>query len=1089
MNNYQFLAWVRAGAAASLSDLDDTRRPAPARGRLEVSVAVGGNSRANPITLYGPGDVLSLDQRQIVRVYPPPGTADAETTNFPLVEFDRADLPWMFTPLRGPDRGPLRPWLALVCLPARWKPRREAGRPLPVLRAPGDQLPDPLSLHLWAHSQVIAEHAEVAGFLGPGADPRRSISRLLASRLLRAFTDYVACVVPAFEAGRLAGLGDDEEGDLSPSWRNDEETELPVYFSWEFRTGEPGDFEILADRLRNWPLPADVGQRPMVVGNGAGRFTVQVESALRRTGTDGTRAGWPFDETSTRWRADLDRRLTPAPVGDDDPDPEVLPPRYGGFHRVRDRVGLAESGWFAELNLDPRWRVAAGLGTLAVQSDQERLMASAWRQLADIREANRFLNLGRFARLVGRSLHRRHLDPLSPEEAFEVSLPLQARVPRGALTLHGEVRDSGLPDGTASLAYHRATSPRGPLSRRVAASVAGAGDRFPFRQTVSALARTPAGLAAPYRQPDGAVTFRTAPDAILHGARLAAYWKALTPSGQPLLDWAGAQQQLADRANRRIVDAAALQNAPDLTDALLDDSLVLSTMAEIEAPESFFTESRLDESGNIRFPNGNTMPVSDVIPLAVDLDSLDGDQLLKLATTWRSLGQSLRQQGRLEESAAYAHRAVEAFLRLAGPDPAGYNASVVASLTELAGDRYTVGPIEEFIALAERVIAHFSAQAQLFPTDDKRHRDAAANAGQIMRWIAKALREHGRREEAVPHAQRAVETFLPLAELDPARHDVWLAASLGELAGDRNTIGPIEEFIALAERVIAHFSAQAQLFPTDDKRHRDAAANAGQIMRWIAKALREHGRREEAVPHAERAVETFLPLAGLDPATYDAFLIACLPELAGDRYVFGPVDGFIALSERAIAHFTGQAQRFPTTDKRHRDAAGNAGQAMRWAARALREHGRREEAVPYAERAVEIFLPLAGADPAKYDAFLVGSLTELTTDRYVIGPVDGYVASVDRAIAHFTSQAQRFPTTDKRHRDAAGNAGQAMRWAAKALREHGRPAEAVPYAERAVETFQPLTELDPDRFKQFLSAAQGELKSYRAAAGLPDDGR
>ena len=42
-----------------------------------------------------------------------------------------------------------------------------------------------------------------------------------------------------------------------------------------------------------------------------------------------------------------------------------------------------------ELNLDPRFRVAAGFGTAVVQETQEVYMNAAWEQVGDVLEANR----------------------------------------------------------------------------------------------------------------------------------------------------------------------------------------------------------------------------------------------------------------------------------------------------------------------------------------------------------------------------------------------------------------------------------------------------------------------------------------------------------------------------------------------------------------------------------------------------------------------------------------------------------------------------------------------------------------------------
>jgi hypothetical protein len=53
-------------------------------------------------------------------------------------------------------------------------------------------------------------------------DPALTVSRLLCPRRLDPVTAYLACVVPAFELGRKAGLGlpiqPADENELKPAW-------------------------------------------------------------------------------------------------------------------------------------------------------------------------------------------------------------------------------------------------------------------------------------------------------------------------------------------------------------------------------------------------------------------------------------------------------------------------------------------------------------------------------------------------------------------------------------------------------------------------------------------------------------------------------------------------------------------------------------------------------------------------------------------------------------------------------------------------------------------------------------------------------
>ena len=123
-------------------------------------------------------------------------------------------------------------------------------------------------------------------------------------------------MVPAFEVGRAAGLGeptDDDAaagvvlGDAPPS------VVLPVYFSWEFRTSDGGDFEELVRRLQPRELPADAGKRPMDISHpgfsldpqpehGAPGTILGIEGALRPV--DSKSDEWP-DETRRPFQSAL----------------------------------------------------------------------------------------------------------------------------------------------------------------------------------------------------------------------------------------------------------------------------------------------------------------------------------------------------------------------------------------------------------------------------------------------------------------------------------------------------------------------------------------------------------------------------------------------------------------------------------------------------------------------------------------------------------------------------------------------------------------------------------------------------------------
>lgn len=223
-----FLPWVRQGAAAAITVADTLG--ANMRGAVDLKATLAINSvPGDPVTvrLRGPADVVGIDPHEIVRVDPKPNTTDFEPNYFPGIEFDRPDFPWLFTPAKAGENAKLRPWLCLVVV------RQQDGvllsssadAPLPILNIggsakPADELPDLVDSWAWVHAQVAASTlAETDPNLLKNdirTRPERSLSRLLCPRILQPNTDYVACVVPTFELGRKAGLGEEiKESDLT----------------------------------------------------------------------------------------------------------------------------------------------------------------------------------------------------------------------------------------------------------------------------------------------------------------------------------------------------------------------------------------------------------------------------------------------------------------------------------------------------------------------------------------------------------------------------------------------------------------------------------------------------------------------------------------------------------------------------------------------------------------------------------------------------------------------------------------------------------------------------------------------------------
>ncbi|MEU5655148.1 hypothetical protein ABZ802_05980 [Streptomyces sp. NPDC047737] len=427
-------------------------------------VGPGGEIPVKPpgdaLRMLGPEGVVGIDTRHVLRVDPPPGTLDAEPNYLAGVEFDAPELPWLFTPARPVD-GILRPWLVLVAVETAGHPL-QGGSPLPFVDVDAAALPPLDQSWQWAHVQRPAGRSEPL------------ISRLLCPLHLRSDTAYTACVVPAFQGGAAAGLTGgltevDQHGD---AWRRDQGgVRLPVYYSWQFRTGAPGDFEQLATAIV--PLSADergplsgravditepwLHGPPLASSDPPGtRQTITVQGVLQLVDSPAEQAATALADFATR----VARHISRGTEG------TVAPPLYGGRPVVRDDVEDGEPGWLAELNLNPETRIAASLGAGWVRENQEWLMARAWDQVGDVREANRLRSRTAFCTAVADSVHRRSVQTLTPDETLGLAAPVGDRVrTASALPLRTEVAVSPAPDGLVAPALRRLLRRRGPVAR------------------------------------------------------------------------------------------------------------------------------------------------------------------------------------------------------------------------------------------------------------------------------------------------------------------------------------------------------------------------------------------------------------------------------------------------------------------------------------------------------------------------------------------------------------------------------------------------------------------------------------------------
>lgn len=302
---YTFLPWLRQGVARAITSQDgDPSVLLRATARVELTVTgeslTGTPLPAEPLSrdieLYGPGEVVGIEERAIVRTDPRPWITNVEPNYLAQIEFYEEDFPWRYTPAApDPSALRLRPWIALVVLKDTGDPATSefkdakaiAGRPLPFIAARDfAAFPPAAELWAWAHVHVNQGLGATADELVPAdvpaavgrlasalaANPDSAYSRIVCPRRLEENCAYHAFLVPTFERGRLAGLGldpgvapfatasawEDYTGRLEPQ-------HMPYYHRWYFRTGGTGDFETLVRLLKWKTVDPRVGRRDMDV--------------------------------------------------------------------------------------------------------------------------------------------------------------------------------------------------------------------------------------------------------------------------------------------------------------------------------------------------------------------------------------------------------------------------------------------------------------------------------------------------------------------------------------------------------------------------------------------------------------------------------------------------------------------------------------------------------------------------------------------------------------------------------------------------------------------------------------------------------
>jgi hypothetical protein len=506
VGRYTFTSWLRKGIANRILEVDNLGSGAPTvkeRARVPIDVDINGQTVHKDFALIGPGDITGVIAHAAVRTEPRNGIGNAEPNYLAFVEFYEEDILWRYTPAKA-NGDLLRPWIALLVLREAQNPddsefTRNAQRlPLPTVTVKSAAaLPPPDQTWAWGHvhiNQGYESGTEFEQFLltlhdlnHPNAD--NVISRLMSPRQLVANTGYRAFVVPAFETGRLAGLGQDDVSQIDaqkPSWTaGAANVELPIYYEWSFRTGEDEDFESLVKKLEPRPMDSRVGIRDMdgskpgfgmVNGTDIGQIlpadkpqtVIGLEGALRSPTAKSRPAAL---DTSKPFFAELAKTVNfPAALqaaSNTAIDPVVSPPIYGENHALQHTIDPASAGWLNALNRDPRDRVPAGFGTNVVQKNQEDYVARAWDQVQRILDANRRILFTVFSIQTVQAIQQNFVATLQPLQKISFLAPLLKKVKGSPATLQHQLANSPIPPAAVDSALRRMIRPRGAVGKRL----------------------------------------------------------------------------------------------------------------------------------------------------------------------------------------------------------------------------------------------------------------------------------------------------------------------------------------------------------------------------------------------------------------------------------------------------------------------------------------------------------------------------------------------------------------------------------------------------------------------------------------------
>ena len=443
MSIVRILPYLRKGLAKEITGQPEGIRASFSVKADLVGTVAGSEENAEEVSvkteeqrfaLAGPVDVKSVEAVAISEVVPADKSEGYSMEFMPYIEFYEEDFPWRYTPLAA--SGTLKPWLLLLaCKDDEFTLTKDNKGYRRVTVDPKGEgfYPKVEEFYKLAHVQVTmpdwtSDDVDPAAYVNENPDD--GISRLFCFRPLEAGTRYTMFLVPAFELGRRAGMGESLEGArLDQLAWNDQSSKLsfPVYYQWSFKTGGESfltlaqkqtfisdeEFKALPDGLKLDIQETGLKEyRSYTETINEDKVLVDMPAALVKHGFDESKLTEELPnlkmmsrsgQNPTHMTDELKNLQLMSPVfnqnADDlndgktdfseQEDPWVVPPVYGARHVLATKEDFKNEKLFLnKLNLRFRNRAAAGLGVSVVKRNQEVFTNRAWGMIDEINALN-----------------------------------------------------------------------------------------------------------------------------------------------------------------------------------------------------------------------------------------------------------------------------------------------------------------------------------------------------------------------------------------------------------------------------------------------------------------------------------------------------------------------------------------------------------------------------------------------------------------------------------------------------------------------------------------------------------------------------